>query len=68
MDSLGILLSETPKSNAAVVVQRIKENVSRLEYLYSIRKPSVSIGLSSSDDGLKSMGDLIAAAERGLTE
>jgi diguanylate cyclase (GGDEF)-like protein len=68
MDSLGILLSETPKSNAAVVVQRIKENVSRLEYLYSIRKPNVSIGLSSSDDGLKTMGDLIAAAERGLTE
>ncbi len=63
-DSLGILLSETPKDNARVVVQRIHANVGKLEYLYSIQKPSVSIGMSSSEDGLKNLTDLIAVAER----
>ncbi len=67
-DSLGILLSETPKASARVVLQRIQTNVAGLEYLYSIRKPSVSVGLSSSDDGLKTVTDLVAAAERGLSE
>jgi len=66
VDTLGILLSETPKANAGEVVRRIHDNVHKLEYLYSIRKPSVSIGVASSDDGVKSVADLAAVAMKAM--
>jgi diguanylate cyclase (GGDEF)-like protein len=68
MDTLGVLLSETPKANAGEVVRRVHDNVQKLEYLYSIRKPSVSIGVTSNEDGLKSLADLTAAAIRNMRE
>jgi diguanylate cyclase (GGDEF)-like protein len=68
MDTLGVLLSETPQANAREVVRRIHDNVQKLEYLYSIRKPSVSIGVTSSEDGLKNLADLTTAALRNIPE
>lgn len=65
-DTLGVLLSETPKQNVRTVAQRIHDNVDKLEYLYSIHKPSVSIGIASSDDGLTSVADLTSGALKDL--
>ncbi len=62
------MLSETPKQNARTVAQRIHDNVDKLEYLYSIRKPSVSIGIASSEEGLKTPADLTNAAMKDLQE
>ncbi len=67
VDTLGVLLAETPKANAGEVVRRIHDNVHKLEYLYSIRKPSVSIGVASSDDGVKTVADLTAAAMKAMS-
>ncbi len=49
-NTLGVLLPATDKARSTEVVRRIHENVHKLEFLYSVREPSVSIGLVSSED------------------
>lgn len=68
IDTLGVLLSSTPKQGANEVVRRIAENVKKLEYLYSVREPGVTIGLASTEDGHERADDMVTAAAEGLQE
>ena len=66
IDTLAALLSATPKERALEVAKRVQENVHKLEFLYSIREPSVTISLVSTEDGHQNAEDLSAAALRDL--
>lgn len=68
IDTLGVLLSATPKGNSKEVVRRIQDSVHKLEFLYSIREPSVTISLVSSEDGHATQTELTAAALKDLQE
>ena len=62
VDTLGVLLSGTDKAQSKEVLRRIQENVHKLEFLYSIREPSVAIGLVSSEDAYADADALTSAA------
>jgi len=62
VDTLGVLLSGTDKAQSKEVLLRIQENVHKLEFLYSIREPSVAIGLVSSEDAYADADALSSAA------
>lgn len=68
IDTLGVLLSATDKTRSKEVVRRIQENVQKLEFLYSIREPSVTISLVSSEDGHADAAALTSAALTDLQE
>ncbi|MCH8204554.1 MAG: diguanylate cyclase [Candidatus Hydrogenedentes bacterium] len=68
IDTLGVLLSATDKARSKEVVRRIQENVRKLEFLYSIREPSVTISLVSSEDGHADADALTSAALTDLQE
>ena len=68
IDTLGVLLSATSKERSIEVVKRIQDNVRKLEFLYSIREPSVTISLVSTEDGHDNAADLSAAALRDLQQ
>ena len=68
IDTLGVLLSATDKARSKEVVRRIQDNVHKLEFLYSIREPNVTISLVSSEDGHKDAAELTSAALSDLQE
>ena len=68
IDTLGVLLSATDKAHSKEVVRRIQDDVRKLEFLYSIREPSVTISLVSSEDGHEDAAALTSAALTDLQE
>ncbi|MCH7909461.1 MAG: diguanylate cyclase [Candidatus Hydrogenedentes bacterium] len=68
IDTLGVLLSATDKARSREVVRRIQDDVHKLEFLYSIREPSVTISLVSSEDGHTDAAALTSAALTDLQE
>ena len=68
VDMLAVLLSATPKEGATVVAERMHENVNKLEYLYSIQEPRISISLVAVTDEYESPDEIMTAALRDLNE
>jgi len=67
IDALAVLLPETPRQGALEVAKRMRANVDQLEYLFSIQKPSVSLGVASSGDEVKTIEDVMNHAAKELS-
>lgn len=67
-EELAIILTETSLKNSSIPLDRLRDSISKHQFIYNDQKTniSVSIGVSTNFHGVKTQEELVAGADKAL--